>query len=1168
MGVPALFRWLSKKYPKIVERVVEDKPIKEQGPDGEATITPIDYGAPNPNGFEVDNLYLDMNGIVHPCTHPEGRPAPETEEEMMVEVFKYTERVVNMARPRKVLMMAIDGVAPRAKMNQQRSRRFRAAQEAQDKDDSKAESIQLYEEYGGKLSEEEREKMLKKGWDTNAITPGTPFMDLLAASLRYWVSFKLNTDPGWKNLKIIISDASVPGEGEHKIMDWIRRERSYPEYDANTSHVIYGLDADLIMLALATHEPYFKLETEDVEFVDKKGITQRSVQVSLQMRTPFCENLAILTLAITTGAKKIKLDEHDTKQKPVEEKPFIFLDVSILREYLAVELDLRTSTPFDLERAIDDWVFLIFFVGNDFLPHLPSLEIREGAIDTLLGIWKKEFDRMGGYVTNHGVVDLEKAQYILTGLANSEDEIFRRRKQQEDRQHASSKRRQEDDQARANARNEPKHVRYEQKEPKEEKGKMQLNGMEMVAVTPTSAPAPIHPSLPVKPTQSTAPRLPGSGGGAVELATTKRGITVIGGSAQSVLDNRRANRMAAMNPGVDANLSAAEALKAELAGDGADAMDVASTPADKPSADIPTSSDAPKTAGETDAYVEAEVTEEQDSPRGKKRKAVEQRPVAVEESAETEEDAEGEDDDDEDEDAEGEDDDDIEAPPNPEADQPLPKKAKLKVNPDGTVEYDDTVMLWEPGYRERYYRQKFGVELSDVEFRKGVVKSYLEGLSWVLHYYYQGTPSWQWYYPYHYAPFAADMTDIQQYDIKFNIGAPFQPFEQLMGVFPAASKTHLPVPFHALMTSDESPIIDFYPEDFEIDMNGKKMAWQGVALLPFIEQDRLLSAIASKQDQLTDDERRRNSHGVDVMLIMDENPLYQQFSQLYTKKRPSEPVPIDAKLSFGVFGTVLPDPTCIPGSTLDTPLPNIEECPDLYDNRAISVQYWFPKQLKPHRSVLLPGARPARPVLDDYDKDKVRGSGGSRRRGGFNGGPGVGGGHQSYNSNHNSPGMGTPNSYGNQNSPYSTPSYSPAPSRGGRGGRGRGDFGTPTRGNSNGYQGGGSRGGYGQQQSYGQPPAYGQQPAYAQQPAYGQPPAYGQQQAYGGNYQAGLGGSGPYVHNPYAPVNPYGAPSNPYGGGASGGYQPQGGASRGRGGGSSNRGGSYGGYGYGTRGGR
>lgn len=90
------------------------------------------------------------------------------------------------------------------------------------------------------------------------------------------------------------------------------------------------------------------------------------------------------------------------------------------------------------------------------------------------------------------------------------------------------------------------------------------------------------------------------------------------------------------------------------------------------------------------------------------------------------------------------------------------------------------------------------------------------------------------------------------------------------------------------MTSEDSPIIDFYPEDFEIDMNGKKMQWQGVALLPFIEQDRLLSAIRSKQGQLTDDEKRRNSHGVNVMLIMDENPLYQQFQKLYTKKRPNE----------------------------------------------------------------------------------------------------------------------------------------------------------------------------------------------------------------------------------------------------------------------------------------
>ena len=73
----------------------------------DGTEVPVDTTKPNPNGEEFDNLYLDMNGIVHPCTHPEGKAPPETEEEMMMEVFKYTDRVVNMVRPRKVLMMAV-----------------------------------------------------------------------------------------------------------------------------------------------------------------------------------------------------------------------------------------------------------------------------------------------------------------------------------------------------------------------------------------------------------------------------------------------------------------------------------------------------------------------------------------------------------------------------------------------------------------------------------------------------------------------------------------------------------------------------------------------------------------------------------------------------------------------------------------------------------------------------------------------------------------------------------------------------------------------------------------------------------------------------------------------------------------------------------------------------
>lgn len=102
MGVPALFRWLSQKYPKIITPVIEERPEEI---DGEKI--PVDIAKPNPNDEEFDNLYLDMNNIVHPCSHPEDRPAPANEQEMMLAVFEYTERIVNMVRPRKLLMIAV-----------------------------------------------------------------------------------------------------------------------------------------------------------------------------------------------------------------------------------------------------------------------------------------------------------------------------------------------------------------------------------------------------------------------------------------------------------------------------------------------------------------------------------------------------------------------------------------------------------------------------------------------------------------------------------------------------------------------------------------------------------------------------------------------------------------------------------------------------------------------------------------------------------------------------------------------------------------------------------------------------------------------------------------------------------------------------------------------------
>ncbi|CAG2106328.1 unnamed protein product [Medioppia subpectinata] len=150
MGVPAFFRWLSKKYPSIVVEC-------DDGVKGKA---------------HFDNLYLDMNGIIHPCSHPEYKAAPETEEEMFVAIFEYIERIMTIVKPKKLLYMAVDGCAPRAKMNQQRSRRFRASQESIDR---LLEIQKIKDELRGK-GIEVKDKPKSAHFDSNVITPGTQFM--------------------------------------------------------------------------------------------------------------------------------------------------------------------------------------------------------------------------------------------------------------------------------------------------------------------------------------------------------------------------------------------------------------------------------------------------------------------------------------------------------------------------------------------------------------------------------------------------------------------------------------------------------------------------------------------------------------------------------------------------------------------------------------------------------------------------------------------------------------------------------------------------------------------------------------------------------------------------------------------------------------------------------
>lgn len=87
------------------------------------------------------------------------------------------------------------------------------------------------------------------------------------------------------------------------------------------------------------------------------------------------------------------------------------------------------------------------------------------------------------------------------------------------------------------------------------------------------------------------------------------------------------------------------------------------------------------------------------------------------------------------------------------------------------------------------------------------------------------------------------------------------------------------------MTDSESPIIDFYPASFDIDMNGKKMTWQGVALLPFIDEDRLLGSMQPRYPKLTEAEVERNKWGNNLLLVSDDNSLYPSLEALYGKKK-------------------------------------------------------------------------------------------------------------------------------------------------------------------------------------------------------------------------------------------------------------------------------------------
>ncbi|EME81653.1 uncharacterized protein MYCFIDRAFT_215434 [Pseudocercospora fijiensis CIRAD86] len=355
MGVPKFFRWLSERYPPISQLIAENR-------------------IP-----EFDNLYLDMNGIIHNCTHNDSDSVTKarlSEDEMFLKIFNYIEFLFGKIKPQKLFFMAIDGVAPRAKMNQQRSRRFRTALDAEKARD--------------KAIAEGRELPKEDPFDSNCITPGTEFMARLTQQLKYFVAKKVSEDGDWQGCEIVLSGHEVPGEGEHKIMEYIRQAKSQLDYDPNVRHCLYGLDADLIMLGLLSHDPHFCLLREEVTF-GRQG---------------------------------------KSKSQDLEHQNFFLLHLCIVREYLELEFqELKEkgalgNLPFDMERIIDDFILMAFFVGNDFLPNLPYLHINEGALALMFAVYKKILPKAGGYINDGGTINLERLALLLEELSDVEYRHF------------------------------------------------------------------------------------------------------------------------------------------------------------------------------------------------------------------------------------------------------------------------------------------------------------------------------------------------------------------------------------------------------------------------------------------------------------------------------------------------------------------------------------------------------------------------------------------------------------------------------------------------------------------------------------------------------------------------------------------------------------------------
>lgn len=114
---------------------------------------------------------------------------------------------------------------------------------------------------------------------------------------------------------------------------------------------------------------------------------------------------------------------------------------------------------------------------------------------------------------------------------------------------------------------------------------------------------------------------------------------------------------------------------------------------------------------------------------------------------------------------------------------------------DEDEDEDELMELEFDEYKRHYYMDKMSYQQVTSEVLKDQAECFVRAIQWNLNYYYNGVCSWSWFYPHHYAPYISDIKNFSHLKLDFELGTPFLPFEQLLAVLPAASKSLLPEPY-------------------------------------------------------------------------------------------------------------------------------------------------------------------------------------------------------------------------------------------------------------------------------------------------------------------------------------------------------------------------------------